>query len=327
MIISSLGYAGVILSHNLTALMVTPFLAIYVLLLAISAYRKKQKKTVIYLFYGMVFGIVISCFYWLPALTEMGSTNVLSVIGGGSNFLDHFVCVNQLWSSPWAYGGSAPGCVDGLSFMLGKLHILVSFASIVGLSLMVLLKKQKNYFEKFLITIISFLGFIFSVFLTLEASKFIWQAVPAMAFFQFPWRFILMASFFSSLMAASFIWLISLLPVKRFFPHFTFEISLVLIFALLFLNVKFFAPQELLRIDSNYYTNDYNLKWTTSKISDEYLPKDTRKPKSAKEALLNKQKFTFKETPIEKVANLISVGGIGMLFIGIILSGKKHYGK
>jgi len=326
-IVSSLGYAGIILSHNLTAMMVTPFLLIYVLLLAISSYRKKQKKTIAYLFCGIFFGIAISCFYWLPALTEMESTNVLSLIGGGSNFLDHFVCVNQLWSSPWAYGGSAPGCIDGLSFMLGKLHVLVSIASVVGVSLLVIFKKYRQETEKILITGFSFLGFIFSIFLTLEISKFIWQAIPLMPFFQFPWRFLLMGSFFSSLLSGAFIWLITFLPIKRFFPHFVFEISALLILVLLFLNIKFFVPQKFLQVNSNYYTNEYSLKWTASKISDEYLPKDTKKPKNAKEALLNKQIFIFKETPIEKVADLISICGIGILFIGIILSGKKHYGK
>ncbi len=326
-IVSSLGYAGIILSHNLTAMMITPFLVLYILFLAIASYRKKQKKTIIYLLSGTIFGIAISCFYWLPALAEMKYTNVLSQIGGGANFLDHYVCLFQLWSSPWGYGGSAVGCVDGLSFMIGKLHVLVSITSVVGVSLLVMLKKHRQDTEKVLITGFSFLGFIFSIFLALEISKFIWQAMPLMAFFQYPWRFLLMVSFFSSLLAGSFIWLITFLPIKRFFPHFVFELSALLIFVLLFLNIKFFVPQKFLQVNSNYYTNEYGLKWTTSKISDEYLPKDTKKPKNAKEALLNKQIFIFKETPIEKAADLISICGIGILFIGIILSGKKHYGK
>src|ERR1035437_6316637 len=121
--VSSVGYAGIILSHNLTAMMVTPFLLLYILLLAVASYRKKQKKAIIYLLSGAIFGVIISCFYWLPALLEMKNTNVLSTIGGGANFVDHFVCINQLWSSPWGYGGSAPGCIDGLSFMIGKLYI------------------------------------------------------------------------------------------------------------------------------------------------------------------------------------------------------------
>jgi len=321
-VIGAFGFSGVILSHNLTAMMITPFLIFLLFFLILSDTKEKIGST-FYFLISLFFGLSISAFYWLPALVEMKFTNVLSQVGGGANFPDHFVCIGQLWSSPWAYGGSALGCTDGLSFMIGKLHILVSIASVVGVSLLVLFKKHRQDTEKVLIAVFSFLGFIFSIFLTLEVSKFIWQTISPMAFFQFPWRFILMVSFFSSLLSGEFIWLITFLPIKRLFPHFVLEISALLIFALLFLNVKFFIPQKFLQVNPNYYTNEYSLKWTTSKISDEYLPKDTKKPKNAKEALLNKQIFIFKETPIEKSANLISISGIGTLFIGIILSRKR----
>nr|MBI5455866.1 glycosyltransferase family 39 protein [Candidatus Levybacteria bacterium] len=317
-IISSLGYAGIITSHNLTAMMITPFLLLYILFLSLALYKKKQKSSITYLLCGVFLGVIVSCFYWFPALSEMKYTNVLSQIGGGSNFSDHFVCVSQLWTSQWAYGGSTLGCVDGLSFMIGKLHILISIFSAVGVSLLFFSKKQNLNKEKILITVVSFMAFIFSVFLTLENSKFIWQAVPLMAFFQFPWRFLLVITFFSSVLTGSFIWLISFLPIKRFFPHFVLEVSVLLILLLLFLNIKFFVPQKFLNVNSSYYTSEYSLKWTTSKISDEYLPKDMRKPKNAKEALLNKQTFSFQETPIEKLANFISLAGVLLLFAGII---------
>ena len=140
LIIVSLGYAGVILSHNLTAMMVTPFLLFYILFLSVISYKQKRRNTIFYLLLSLIFGALISSFYWLPALSEMKYTNVLSQIGGGANFLDHFVCLPQLWLSPWGYGGSAPGCVDGLSFMIGKLHILVSI--IVFILTMILLVRN-----------------------------------------------------------------------------------------------------------------------------------------------------------------------------------------
>ena len=42
LIIVSLGYAGVILSHNLTAMMVTPFLLFYILFLSVISYKQKD---------------------------------------------------------------------------------------------------------------------------------------------------------------------------------------------------------------------------------------------------------------------------------------------
>lgn len=324
-VVAALAYAATITSHNLTAMMVTPFLLFFLLVLIGVSLRKKAKNTVYFLISSFVLGIIISCFYWLPALSEMKYTNVFSLLGGGSHFADHFVCINQLWSSPWGYGGSAPGCVDGLSFMIGKLHILVAIISIISVSILLIFKKHTKDKKKILIVIFSFLGFLFSLFLTLEISKLIWQAIPTMAFFQYPWRFLLMVSFFASILAGSLIWVIEFLPAKKFFPHYVLEISAVIIVALLFLNIKFFVAQTVLQNNSGFYTNEYTLKWTTSKISDEYLPQGTLKPITAKEALQNKQVFSFSQTPIEKTANLISLAGIVVAIIGIILPRKKTY--
>lgn len=322
--VSALGYAGIILSHNLTAMMISPFIALYILLLAISLYKKKNNASISYLFISIFLGIVISCFYWLPALLEMSNTNVMSIIGGGSHYADHYACISQLWTSNWGYAGSTKGCVDGFSLMIGKLHIIVSLLSFLGLIILVFLKKQKINNEKTIIIGASFLAFVFSLFLTIEASGFIWNNIPLMEFLQFPWRFLLVASFFASVLAGSFIWIIGLFPFKKIFPHFTVEISALLVILLLFLNIKFFTVQKIINVSANYYTNEYSLKWTTSKISDEYLPKNIIKPKNAEEALLNSQKLSFKETDIERISDFVSLAGISLLFLGIIYFKRKY---
>ena len=398
LIIASLGYAGVILSHNLTAMMVTPFLLFYMLFLGVISYKQKRRNTIFYLFLSLIFGVLISSFYWLPALSEMRYTNVLSQIGGGANFLDHFVCLPQLWSSPWGYGGSASGCVDGLSFMIGKLHILVSIIVFILAMILLVRKRNKENIEKLLIIILFFLGFALSIILILDISKSLWQAVPLMAFFQYPWRFLLMISFFASILAGSFVWIISLFIAKMNNKNlYLYCLGAFLVVVSLLLNSKFFAAQTILNNDSSYYTNDTALEWSISKISHEYMPKNFLIPKNLNEIStgvikiesgnlkINKLEKTtqsykvvvnaltpssilipianfpswslsidgrkasfiarnsgievavssgvhavslnFIQTPIEKFSNLVSLAGIGILLIGIILSGKKHYGK
>ncbi len=323
--VGAIGYAGIILSHNLTAMMVTPFILFFTAILTIFAFRNKKTKTVKSMLLSLLLGVVLSCFYWLPAILEMKNTNVLSVIGGGSNYVDHFVCVNQLWTSSWGFGGSSPGCIDGVSFMIGKLHIIFSFLSIIGLMLLFVFKKYKTEKEKIIIIAFSFFGFIFSVFLTLDISKIIWQSTPLMAFFQFPWRFLLMISFFSSILSGSFIWLITNIGVKKYAFYLSLMVSMLMVISVILLDSKFFVSQKILQVDSSFYTNELALKWTTSKISDEYLPKNIKKPKNSKEALLNKQTFSFKQTPIENIANIISLTGIIIVIIGIISTRKKAY--
>jgi len=308
-LLGSIGFAGLILSHNLTAMMVVPFLLIISLLNYYVA-RKNEKSFVAYrLLFIILLGLAISAFYWIPALVEMKYTNVLSQIGGGANFHDHFVCFSQLWSSPWGFGGSAKGCIDGMSFMIGKLNILAAITAFVFMCFFLKVKKSKNG----TVIVFSFLGFLISAFLTLEISRPIWETIPAMAFFQYPWRFLMLASFFSSMLAGSLIFLSKQFKIKSYLA------ALLMIFLLLFFNLKFFVPQVIVSRTVNDYTNETTLKWTVSKISDEYLPSDFRKPKSLNDVYKGQSTIRVQETPVEKVSNLISIIGLLALFLGIIL--------
>ena len=181
-VISVLAYAGLILSHNLSAFMATPFILLFALLLYLG-----NKKSGLNLLFSLMLGILISASYWLPALLEINYSNVLSQIGGGADYKDHFVCLYQLWSSPWGFGGSVKGCVDGLSFMIGKLHLLLAVISILVLGLSWKLTKIDK--KKAALMIFFIIGLLFSVFLTLDYSSFIWDALPPMVVFQYPGGF------------------------------------------------------------------------------------------------------------------------------------------
>lgn len=307
--IGSIGFAAIILSHNLTALMITPFLAIAILL---NCYIVPKGKKLLILYHSsliLFLGLALSAFYWIPALLEMRNTNVLSQIEGGADFRDHFVCLPQLWDSLWGFGGSTPTCIDGLSFKIGKLHILGSLLTVPLVIFYSKLEKIKK------IVGFSLMGLIISVFLTLEISRLVWEAIPVMAFFQYPWRFLLLASFFSSLACGSLVFLLTKFKIK---PYVT---ATVLVFFLLFFNIKLFVPQTILSKTVGDYTNEMALKWTVSKISDEYLPPNFKKPKSEKD--IAKTPIPFKETTLEKTSNTVSLIGVLALIIGIIFKHGK----
>src|ERR1035437_1000707 len=272
--IGALAYAAVIISHNLTALMITPFVLGFSLLLAFGN-RKTGKKLLIPLFLGFV----ISAFYWLPAVLEMSYTNVSSLITGGSNFRDHFVCINQLWTSPWGYGGSTKGCVDGLSFMVGKYHLVLALSLFVFAAIALVFRKYftRLSVDKLVILIFAFVGFLISIFFTLQISQPIWELVRPMAFFQYPWRFLLTAVFFASFISGAAFWIL-----EKYIKRNVVIISLLIISSCLLILVsqKFFIPKNYLYVNSDYYTNTKMLNWTTSKISDEYLSKNFKRPQN-----------------------------------------------
>jgi len=275
-ILSAISFALIVVSHNLTALMVSPFLVLFMFYLVL---KTRGRKTTIYFLSAFIIGILLSAFYWLPAILEMQYTNVSSLISGGSNFRDHFVCFSQLWTSPWGYGGSAKGCVDGLSFMIGKYHILLASLLFIFAFFALVFRKYFNDFskEKLTILIIAFLGFLISAFFTLQISQPVWEMLRPMAFLQYPWRFLLTTVFFTSFISGSLFWMIEKLVKKR-----VIVIATIILLSGLFIlvSVKFFVPEKYLQVNSDYYTNAYALEWTTSRISDEYLSKDFQRPQN-----------------------------------------------
>lgn len=298
--VGAIGYAGVILSHNLTAMMVTPFLFSYGVLLYIIA-RMKEVMQPYFILVSFLVGIMLSAFYWLPTLQEMQYTNVISVVGGKSDYRLHFVCPSQVWDSPWGFGGSTLGCVDGMSFKIGKLHILL--ASIGLLSLLILRKKQKTTF----VLLLFFLGLLlFSGFLMLRESYFLWNLFPQMAFFQFPWRFLIMVSFLTSLFGGAIIWLLKLfittkIPKSKLLPFFMYGAIVAFAGGIVVFNGKLFTPQMMVQATAESFTNPYHLQWVTSRISDEYMPQGFKKPRKSD------------EMPKEKIVLQDASGKVGML--------------
>lgn len=270
-----LSFAGVILSHNLTAVIITP-LVIFVTL--ILFFTTKEKNKIAFLIPGIL-GLMLSAFYILPALGELSFVNVNSQIEGtGSKYNDHFLCLQQLWYSAWGFGGSTIGCVDGISFQLGKpffISVLLGLVSIIFI---------KNKSRKLLI-IISFVILIGAVLMTLSSSKPIWDIFSPLHYLQFPWRFIQIIVFIGAIISGSIIYYIenTKLIYKKYLSVIS-AIGLILLFIVVY--GKLFQPQFYIENYRDESNRDV-IKYTVSKISDEYLPKDLQRPRNENEVPLS----------------------------------------
>lgn len=282
-VIGSLSYAAIISSHNLTAIMVTPFLFITALVLAYLSFRQNDKARFYYSL-SVFLGVLLSAFYWLPVPVEMHYTNVIEQIGGNANFRLHFVCPRQLWDSPWGFAGSAYGCIDGMSYRIGKLHLLIAGASVFAT--IIFWRKDK---ERFWILTGALLCFLFGIFLTLSYSKFIWELIPVMPFFQYPWRFLLVISFFSSFLGGALFYVLEFFISNKFTRVSVQLFGLAgLTCAILLLYAKLFIPQTIVSKNVADYASETALKWTRSKISDEYLPPYFQKPEASAKIITEK---------------------------------------
>lgn len=258
--IGALGIASLVLSHNITAYMFFPFVG---LLVAIQFFLTPFKKEyVIKAVLMILLGLLISAYFWLTALIESG----LVVHDTVFNFVDHFPTLLQLVSPYWGYGASVPGPYDGMSFFLGAANILLLFS---GTCLFLFRWKQIDSQRKALLGWV--LGTILiAVFLMNYRSTFLWSNVPLLPYFQFPWRFLILTTFFIPLLLIIF----EKIKINN--------ILLVILLALIILpTMSYFRPQDFLgRLDS-YYLNRYIPTPVASseylKIQEEYL----RLPKAA----------------------------------------------
>jgi hypothetical protein len=280
LVIGCLGYSAIILSHNLTAMMVTPFLVGEIILLIILSLKNNWSRVACYLSLIVLFGILLSAFYWLPTLRELNYTNIISQVGGGADYHDHFVCLNQLWESQWGYGGSTAGCMlDGLSLKIGKLHLIFALVSLIVL--FSLWKKNK---ARFILIIYFFIALLISILLMLSLATPLWDAIPQMGFIQYPWRFLIFASFFSSLLGGGLCYFLQQQAInKSIVSKLLLPAVLCLSIGIIIYNAKIFVPQTIYPRTAQYYTNFKYIAWETSRISDEYLMKGIYKPRNPNE--------------------------------------------
>lgn len=240
-VIGGIGLAGTILSHTLLGYVTTVFLIVGLII-------KKYHVSL------LLAGLGISAFFWLPALVEMSYTSVSSQIGMTANYKDHFVCFTQLWNSPWGFGGSTPGCLDGLSLKVGKLHSIAAILALVVHPLWLGLA----------ITVIS-------LFFLLPQSEFLWNIIPGFAYLQYPWRFLALAALGVSILVGAGVG--STKKIIRF------PLGIALITFVIILEGKWFFPQFIYPRDAREFETTQELRWRVSKISDEYLPTAVLPPK------------------------------------------------
>ncbi len=257
--LSALFTSLVIITHSLIALPFAFFLACFVFYLFFKSEFKNIKE---YLIYGLL-TLGMSCFFWLPSLALKEYTLVDRILTTElANYKIHFVYPQQLWDSLWAFGGSVEGLLDGMSFKIGKLHIIFAGLSII---LLVFANKTKKKIKKYMYIFSIFL--IVSIYLTLKISKPVWDIFKPLWYLQFPWRFLLFISLFISILSGFWLTFIKKKKIRILF--------LILVITLLLqYNLKLFWPQFIFpeKKDADYI-NQERIKWEVSKSSFEYLPK------------------------------------------------------
>lgn len=252
--IGGLSLTALILSHNITTYMFFPF-ALFLSLIFIFSYKNKL-KSLIYGFLLIMLGLFCGVYFWLPALVDSSLVKYDTVF----NFVDHFPTLGQLIKPGWSYGASVAGPYDGMSFFLGVVNwVLV----IVGVALYIAFWRKYSKSQKIILGW-SILSFGLSLLMMNYRSIFLWQHLPLLPYFQFPWRFLIITTLVVPIL------IITLEKIK-----YGYLISLGLLGLAILLNLNVFRPHDFLGRLDEYYLKRYIPAPVASKeyfeIQEEYL--------------------------------------------------------
>ncbi len=235
LILASLAWSGIFLSHNVIALFSLSFIGLYF----IWHWKRWRNWLVVS---GLT--LVLTAWFVIPAFFEKDLTVVDNLTGGYSHYSLHFIYLRQLWARSWGYGGSIFGLEDGLSFQLGWPHLLLILPS-------VFLWRRLSWL---------WLSLGLSIFMMTFHSKFIWDKIPLLALAQFPWRLLAFAGTFVAFLSGS--------GIKNKF------LALVAGVLIVTLNFNYFRPQKFSPVDDYYYTDRQRISSQMSDILQDYLPKN-----------------------------------------------------
>jgi hypothetical protein len=248
---------GFLLSHNLMVVMGTPFLLVYGMYVWGKEKPEARGRLVIRSLTAGLIGVLLSSFYLLPLVAEKHLTAVDALTTQGGDYRQHFVYLRQLWQSPFAYGGSLPGLLDGMSFELGKFLVvlaLIAFGGFIG--------GRKKKLLGWIGLVMG--GLIGALFMTNERSLWLWQTFGFLSYLQFPWRYLFVAGFFLSL-------IIGMLPVV--FRRLPALVWVGLAVGMVVAGESIFNPDPELPSDSHLYkTSSKYITETVSKTLPEYMP-------------------------------------------------------
>ncbi|NCF65688.1 MAG: hypothetical protein GWP61_06930 [Chloroflexi bacterium] len=181
-LISVLLVAAVILSHNLMGLLFFGLLVAWATWLLIFEYRTASERRLFgwRLFPALLLGLGVAAAFWLPVFLERDAVNLNTLIGQQDNydFHTHFLSLREMLSPSLLldWGATEPD----FRFNLGIAQWLLG-----GLGLVLLLARkvrQGRHLAFFAVALVVLL------FMMLPMSTIIWETIPFLPFFQFPWR-------------------------------------------------------------------------------------------------------------------------------------------
>jgi hypothetical protein len=192
-------YGALILSHNITAMLASPFLGLYIVWMTLSFSCRNQVfpenlvSEVLAALAALVLGLGLTAFFWLPALYEKRWVQLDLLTKGFFDFRQYFLSLGELLSPSLPLDTAASN--PYMPFNLGMAQVILSLVAVLTLLPRFNLRREERSHLLF-----SLVSLILCIFMMLPASTPLWEHVPLLAFTEFPWRMLGLAALFTALL-------------------------------------------------------------------------------------------------------------------------------
>lgn len=213
----ALSYAALILSHNISALIFSPFLLLYLILRWERPTDNQRVPTAYFqrpiaVGGGLLLALGLAAWFFLPALAEQDLAQLEPVTAGYFHYSNHFRGLDliqpELWFNYSPDGGRAfrMGLIQAIAIVLGAGCLIAALFSIVRLE-----RDSDIRFGKprYVFVVVAFL--VATLMIT-PLSRPLWDHLPLLPFTQFPWRFLSVQAFAGALLIGAIAWL----PYRQF---------------------------------------------------------------------------------------------------------------
>lgn len=197
-------YAALVLSHNISALLFSPFLLLYILFLHPWPWAASRRRGLLMAGGAVILGLALSAWFWVPALAEQGFAQLTEQTTGYFHFANHFRGVNLVqWRAIHDYAieaGRDP-------FNMGLVQALIGLGGLGAWGFALVRRRDvRNGAWGWVVATA-----LLTTWLITPLSRPVWERVPLLPMVQFPWRFLGLQALAVALLSA---WVIEVVPPR-----------------------------------------------------------------------------------------------------------------
>jgi len=252
LILSAVSFAVLVLTHNIMTVLFTPLFLFFALFLIWQKKGNERKMLIKSIILVIVIGILLSTFFWFPALFEKNLIKLSQIPIADRNL--YFVSLQKLILPSWGYAPPTDG--NGFSYQIGQPQFIVLLFAVIHF--------VSGFVAKLKKTSSDFLALLFLVetgiatFFLFKASAFLWKVLPLFSEINYPWTLLSQIGFLISLLAGF------IATSNKNLKYAVLALAVIAVF----LHLKYAKPESYVdRGDDFYVTND-----ATTTSSDELLP-------------------------------------------------------